>query len=89
MVESALASLCEEHAALGAEHRGRGLVWGLTFTDKDRATAVCRRAFDLGLLLETSGPESEVVKLMPPLTITADELDEGLAILGRAVRETA
>lgn len=88
-VHAALASLVAEHSGLGAEQRGRGLVWGLTFADKGRGGAVCRRAFELGLLLETSGPESEVVKLMPPLTVTADELDEGLAVLGRAVRETA
>ncbi|MDT3400498.1 diaminobutyrate--2-oxoglutarate transaminase, partial [Streptomyces sp. B1866] len=43
----------------------------------------------LGLLLETSGPHGEVVKLLPPLTITPDELDEGLAILTRAVHDTA
>ena len=30
--------------------------------------------------METSGPESEVVKLLPPLTITPEELDEGLRI---------
>ena len=58
-------------------------------SDKPRASAVCARAFELGLLLETSGPESEVVKLLPALTITPDELDEGLRILARAVRETA
>ncbi|NUR41925.1 MAG: diaminobutyrate--2-oxoglutarate aminotransferase, partial [Streptomyces sp.] len=40
------------------------------------------------LLIETSGPESEVVKLLPALTISPDELDEGLSVLARAVRET-
>ncbi|MFJ6518608.1 diaminobutyrate--2-oxoglutarate transaminase [Streptomyces filamentosus] len=69
--------------------RGRGLVWGLEFADGERARAVCRRAFDLGLLVETSGPRDEVVKLLPPLTVTDDELDEGLGILARAVRHTA
>ncbi|MEU3608058.1 diaminobutyrate--2-oxoglutarate transaminase [Streptomyces sp. NPDC035033] len=69
--------------------RGRGLVWGLEFEDGERARAVCRRAFELGLLVETSGPRDEVVKLLPPLTATDDELDEGLGILARAVRHTA
>jgi diaminobutyrate-2-oxoglutarate transaminase len=64
-------------------------VWGLEFHDKGRAERVARRAFELGLLIETSGPESEVVKLLPALTITPDELDEGLTTLARAVRETA
>jgi diaminobutyrate-2-oxoglutarate transaminase len=49
---------------------------------------VAHRAFELGLLIETSGPESEVVKLLPALTITPEELDEGLSVLARSVRET-
>ncbi|AEM86329.1 diaminobutyrate--2-oxoglutarate transaminase [Streptomyces violaceusniger] len=86
-VEQALRAICEEQS--GTHYRGRGLVWGLEFEDKPRASAVCRRAFELGLLVETSGPESEVVKLLPALTISPDDLDEGLRTLARAVRETA
>ncbi|MGP3972087.1 diaminobutyrate--2-oxoglutarate transaminase [Streptomyces sp. 6N223] len=86
--EAALRALVAEHSHAGASYRGRGMVWGLTFERRERAEAICRRAFELGLLLETSGPESEVVKLLPALTITPEELDEGLRILTRAVRET-
>ncbi|MFM9556143.1 diaminobutyrate--2-oxoglutarate transaminase [Streptomyces caniscabiei] len=86
-VEQALLALVDEHR--DAVHRGRGLVRGVEFTGRGRASAVCRRAFELGLLLETSGPEDEVVKLLPPLTVTPEELDEGLSVLARAVRETA
>ncbi|MDJ0461802.1 diaminobutyrate--2-oxoglutarate transaminase [Streptomyces sp. H27-C3] len=88
-VERALLAIVEENDGAGLSFRGRGLVWGLEFTDKPRASAVCRRAFELGMLLETSGPQSEVVKLLPALTITAEELDQGLRILARSVRETA
>ncbi|MFF6883066.1 diaminobutyrate--2-oxoglutarate transaminase [Streptomyces sp. NPDC012421] len=83
-VEAALSDLGTDAAP-----RGRGLVWGLEFPDGERARAVCRRAFELGLLVETSGPGDEVVKLLPPLTVTDDELDEGLGILARAVHHTA
>ncbi|MCQ4044943.1 diaminobutyrate--2-oxoglutarate transaminase [Streptantibioticus rubrisoli] len=88
-IEAALGEIVREHRHSGVEFRGRGLVWGLEFADKRRAGDVCARAFELGMLLETSGPESEVVKLLPALTITPDELDEGLRTLARAVRETA
>ncbi len=91
-VEAALRDIVREHRHSDdteAEFRGRGLVWGLEFADKERASKVCARAFDLGLLLETSGPQGEVVKMLPALTITPDELDEGLRITARAVRETA
>jgi diaminobutyrate-2-oxoglutarate transaminase len=88
-VEQALISITEENRADVEEYRGRGLVWGLEFHDRARARRVARRAFELGLLVETSGPLDEVVKLLPALTITPDELDEGLRTLARAVRETA
>jgi diaminobutyrate-2-oxoglutarate transaminase len=71
----------------GAEVRGRGLAQGLAFEDPRQATATCAVAFSYGLLLETSGPESEVVKLMPPLTISDRHLDEGLDLLASAVTE--
>ncbi|MFF9764991.1 aminotransferase class III-fold pyridoxal phosphate-dependent enzyme, partial [Streptomyces caelestis] len=87
-VEQALIAITEENPADVKEYRGRGLVWGLEFHDKERAGKVARCAFDHGLLIETSGPEDEVVKLLPALTITPDELDEGLHILDRAVQET-
>ncbi|PLW63453.1 diaminobutyrate--2-oxoglutarate transaminase [Streptomyces sp. SCUT-3] len=87
-VEQALRTIAAEHSSEVVEHRGRGLVWGLEFADKARAAKVSARAFELGLLIETSGPESEVVKLLPALTTTPEELDEGLRILTRAVRDT-
>ncbi|WP_165869515.1 diaminobutyrate--2-oxoglutarate transaminase [Streptomyces barkulensis] len=88
-VEAALRAIAAEHPEEVADVRGRGLVWGMEFHDKARAGSVASRAFELGLLIETSGPESEVVKLLPALTISPEELDEGLRILARAVRETA
>ncbi|MEU2304623.1 diaminobutyrate--2-oxoglutarate transaminase, partial [Streptomyces misionensis] len=86
-VEQSLLAICDEHRSAGARYRGRGLVWGLEFRDKSRAGLIAQRAFELGLLIETSGPESDVVKLLPALTITPDELDEGLSTLARAVWE--
>ncbi|MFJ9339130.1 diaminobutyrate--2-oxoglutarate transaminase [Streptomyces sp. NPDC101733] len=88
-IERALIDLCADQDGEGISYRGRGMVWGIEFARKERAAEVCRRAFEHGLLVETSGPESEVVKLLPALTVSADELDEGLDILARSVRETA
>jgi diaminobutyrate-2-oxoglutarate transaminase len=88
-VEPVLRAVAGEHPGDVTDVRGRGLVWGMEFRDRGRATDVAHRAFELGLLVETSGAESEVVKLLPSLTTTAGELDEGLSILARAVRETA
>ncbi|WP_430333200.1 diaminobutyrate--2-oxoglutarate transaminase [Rhodococcus sp. ACT016] len=68
----------------GISTRGRGMVQGLVFDEPGNAVKVCGLAFDEGLLAETAGPSDEVVKLLPPLTITDAELDHGLSILAEA-----
>jgi diaminobutyrate-2-oxoglutarate transaminase len=67
--------------------KGRGLARGLSFETGEIASKVCRAAFDRGLLMETSGPEGEVAKVMPPLTVTDDELTDGLDRLTAAVHD--
>ena len=66
--------------------KGRGLARGLQFPTGELADAVCQEAFTRGLLMETSGPEGEVMKILPALTITDAELDEGLRIIDESVR---
>lgn len=73
----------------GVETRGRGLIRAVAFDRPELAGAVCREAFDRGLLLETSGPEGEVVKLMPPLVIGDDDLARGLTITAEAIKAVA
>ena len=67
--------------------KGRGLARGLSFETGELASKVCRAAFERGLLMETSGPEGEVAKVMPALTITDDELADGLDRLVAAVHD--
>ncbi len=66
--------------------RGRGLARCLAFEDGELAGKVSAAAFERGLLVETAGPRGEAVKLLPPLTITDAELDQGLELLADAVR---
>ncbi|MFC7326533.1 diaminobutyrate--2-oxoglutarate transaminase [Marinactinospora rubrisoli] len=89
IVEAALTDLAEELTGTGAHVRGRGLARGLGFTEPGVARAVCAEAFRRGLLMETSGPEDEVVKLLPPLTTTEEELRRGLDILAESARAVA
>ncbi len=49
------------------------------------AKAVSAEAFRRGLIVETSGPQDEVIKLLPPLTIEDADLLEGVSILGASV----
>jgi diaminobutyrate-2-oxoglutarate transaminase len=76
-------------AGLGAELRGRGMAWGLAFETGEQAGRVAAAAFERGLLVERAGPEDEVVKLLPPLTISDGELELGLSMLAEAVRAGA
>jgi diaminobutyrate-2-oxoglutarate transaminase len=83
IVKSALDSLAEE---FGGEVRGRGLIQGLAL-DPSTTAAVCREAFRRGVVIETAGAQDEVVKILPPLTIQPDILDDGLTILRDAVEK--
>ncbi|MEV7670861.1 diaminobutyrate--2-oxoglutarate transaminase [Streptomyces sp. NPDC088752] len=86
-IEAALRETAAHHS--GSVCRGRGMAWGLELADPGHAGRAARRAFELGLLVETAGARDEVVKLLPPLTVTPDDLDEGLRTVQRAVHETA
>jgi diaminobutyrate-2-oxoglutarate transaminase len=70
----------------GITPRGRGLARGLAFEHAELARKVCTAAFERGLLVETAGPDGEVAKLMPPLTISEADLSEGLVRFADAVR---
>ncbi|MFE3830107.1 diaminobutyrate--2-oxoglutarate transaminase [Streptomyces sp. NPDC059092] len=85
-IEAALHDTAVHHS--GSAYRGRGMAWGLELADPRHAGRAARRAFELGLLVETSGAHDEVLKLLPPLIITTDDLDEGLRTVQRAVYET-
>ena len=69
----------------GATVRGRGFLSGIWFPEPDTAGKVAAEAYKRNMLLETSGPQDEVVKLMPPLTINAEDLQKGLEILEDSV----
>jgi diaminobutyrate-2-oxoglutarate transaminase len=84
-IEEALSRIADAYPDAISGVRGRGLAQGLVFTDPETAPAVCAQAFDRRLLMETSGPDSEVVKLLPPLTTTVDELAEGLDLIAASV----
>lgn len=61
--------------------RGRGLVWGIDTGLKNIAGEVCKEAFARGLIVETSGAQDQVIKLLPPLTSDPQEISYGLTVL--------
>jgi predicted acetylornithine/succinylornithine family transaminase len=65
-----------------AEVRGAGMMWGVQL--RAPAAAVVAKALELGLLVCTAG--ADVVRLLPPLTVSDAEIDEGIALLTEAIR---
>ena len=72
-----------------ARVKGRGMMQGIDVGAGELAASVCRNCFANGLILETSGPYDEVVKVLAPLTTPPEILERGLAILEAAVRDAA
>lgn len=94
---SNLHQLREKHSCVG-EVRGRGLMVGMEVTDPTPlpvqqgkalngtlAYSIKREAFSRGLIIETGGRHSAVLRFLPPLTITEREIDQIASILDDAI----
>ncbi len=80
-----LSETANRHRDEKLEVRGRGMIQALAFSHHAQAQEVANLCFQRGLIIESSGAHSEVLKLLPPLTISSAELDKGLSIIERAV----
>lgn len=86
IVRDGIQAIAGAYPELGGQVRGAGLMQGIAY-EAGWAERIARRAFERGLIIETSGTDSEVVKLMPPLTIDRAGLQEGLNILAQSVAD--
>ncbi len=77
----------EKYPALNAEKRGRGMMQGVACHVDGIAGDICDAAFKRGLLMETSGPEDEVFKFLPPLVIDEAGLQKGFDIIEASIEE--
>jgi diaminobutyrate-2-oxoglutarate transaminase len=71
----------------GAKLKGRGMMQGVDVGSGELASDICSRAFEKGLIIETSGADGEVVKVLAPLTTPVDMFEQGLDILKSAASE--
>ncbi|MGH7642807.1 MAG: aspartate aminotransferase family protein [Candidatus Dormibacteria bacterium] len=78
-----------------ADLRGKGALIGLEFLDQsgnpdpDRVTRIKHLALDAGLVVLSCGIDDNVIRLLPPLTVSDAELTQGLDILQSAVETSA
>ncbi|GAA4390710.1 aspartate aminotransferase family protein [Tsukamurella soli] len=87
LMRERLATVAADHRERDWEVRGRGMMQALDVGDGALAKRVQSLAFEKGLLIGPCGTDGRVLKLIPPLTIPDDDLNEGLEILGAAVAE--
>lgn len=67
---------------------GRGMMMGLAFSDPKLAKSVQKDCFSRGLIIELCGPRDEVLKLLPPLNISAADLEQGLEVISQSVQNS-
>lgn len=79
MIEEGLQTIAD--LIPGAYLKGRGMMRGVDVGSGQLAGDICAHAFSKGLIVETSGPDDEVVKILAPLTIPDHTLAKGLNIL--------
>ncbi|MFA7404531.1 MAG: aspartate aminotransferase family protein [Pelobacteraceae bacterium] len=81
----------QAHHPLVGDVRGRGLMIGVELTGADGTPdgTACGKVLEAclqqGLIVINCGPERNIIRLIPPLTISAAELGQALDILERAI----
>src|ERR671917_117489 len=96
-VMAAMREIQDHHADFVGDVRGRGPMAAMEFVtdaesrtpDKERTAKVISAALQEGLLLLSAGQYGNCIRTLMPFVITDEELEEGLAVLGRAVDAAA
>lgn len=89
MTIKALEDIAKSAKGLGGTVRGRGLMLGIHFEAEGVANEMAAECFANGLIIETAGVNDDVLKLLPSLTISEEDLRKGLDIIATVVGKVA
>jgi diaminobutyrate-2-oxoglutarate transaminase len=67
--------------------KGKGMFQGINCINGELAGKISKEAFKRGLIIETSGADNHVIKLLCPLTITEENLKTGIDIIEQCIME--
>lgn len=95
-LQSRLHEWAEKYPLIG-EVRGLGPMQALELVKNkqtkephpEAAKKIVRLCYERGVIVMTAGSSGNVVRLLMPLVITPEELNEGLAVLERAIQEVS
>ena len=88
-LSAALTGLMNAYPGL-VQVRGPGLMVGTVFEDAARVPRVLEHCLSEGhMILMNAGTYGNVVRWMPPLVVTAEEIDEGVQAFSNALKATA
>lgn len=82
--------IAETHPTIG-DVRGLGLMIGVELVSEERTPSaealgfVKRFAQDEGMLILSCGPDGNVIRFIPPLNVSLEDLDKGIDILERGI----
>ncbi len=86
-LQAGLQQLQAEFPHVIAEVRGWGLIVGLVLHDAWQSRDVVQKCMEQGLLLVPAG--HKVVRFVPPLVVSAEEIDQAVQMVRRAIAELA
>jgi 4-aminobutyrate aminotransferase-like enzyme len=87
-LQQALQSLAAQHSAI-TQIRGEGLYWGVQLESGSLASAVVNHLRQAGVLISTSGPLGDTLKIRPPLPFETEHADLLAGALDEALRARA
>lgn len=84
LIEGRMQAIVRRHGPESLFVKGRGMMLGISCPDGETAAAICRESFAHGLVIETSGNHSQVVKCLCALIISEEQITQAMDILDAA-----
>ncbi len=86
-IEKRLDQIVEQYGEGNFTTRGRGMFRGINCVNGEIAGKITKAAFKKNLIIETSGADDQIVKLLCPLTIKDENLAKGIDIIEATIKE--